>query len=163
ESDAVHNVWIDSRQPLTAPSGLETRRVDPRLYRVAGALGDRGLSATRQTITVDRDAGTGGRVARIGDGEQIGQGVTQPEATLLWIHGPQPVSFRGSAARLEQATARLSRLPNVLLYSIEPGPNELLPDQPWAWSAHSLPQSGSPYEDLSGFFRSATRQDPTRI
>ncbi len=35
----------------------------------------------------------------------------EPQATLLWIHGPQPISFRGSAARLEQATARLSRLP----------------------------------------------------
>jgi hypothetical protein len=74
----------------------------------------------------------------------------EANATLLWIHGPQPVSFRGSAARLEQATARLSRLPEVLLYAVEPGPNELLPDTPWAWSARSLPQTGSPRADLAG-------------
>src|SRR5882672_11394940 len=42
ESDAVHNVWIDSRQPLTVSlAGLETRRVDAKLFRVSGALGDR--------------------------------------------------------------------------------------------------------------------------
>ena len=68
----------------------------------------------------------------------------EPNATLLWIHGPQPVSFRGSAARLEQAGARLSRLPDLVLYSVEPGPNELLPDAPWAWAARSLPQTGAP-------------------
>jgi hypothetical protein len=87
----------------------------------------------------------------------------EPQATLLWIHGPQPVSFRGSAARLEQATARLSRLPSVVLYGFEPGPNELLPDQPWAWGARSLPQTSGPYADLSGFFAGAARQEPTKI
>jgi hypothetical protein len=75
----------------------------------------------------------------------------EPQATLLWIHGPQPVSFSGSAARLEQATARLSRLPKVVLYSVEPGPNELLPDAPWAWGARSLPQTISPEADLTSF------------
>lgn len=74
----------------------------------------------------------------------------EANATLLWIHGPQPVSFRGSAARLEQATARLSRLPDVMLYAVGPGPNELLPDAPWAWSARSLPQTGALRADLSG-------------
>jgi hypothetical protein len=80
----------------------------------------------------------------------------EQQATLLWIHGPQPVSFSGSAARLEQATARLSRLPKVVLYSVEPGPNELLPDAPWAWGARSLPQSGAVDSDLAGFFARST-------
>jgi hypothetical protein len=74
----------------------------------------------------------------------------EADATLLWIHGPQPVSFRGSAVRLEQATARLSRLPDVMLYAVGPGPNELLPDAPWAWRARSLPQTGALRADLSG-------------
>jgi hypothetical protein len=82
----------------------------------------------------------------------------EANATLLWIHGPQPVSFRGSAVGLEQATARLSRLPDVLLYAVEPGPNELLPDTPWAWSARSLPQTGSPRADLSGALARASGQ-----
>src|SRR5262249_11047637 len=196
-ADTNHSVWIESRQALSA-SGLAASRVEPRLFRVAGMLGDPELSARRQTITVDRSGDAGHRVASIDGGERIAQEITrrepigalmlvidgsaglaessgglvaalfalpprtpggaivaseplqqvplapwpadqthavlrlvlpprfpggqdngpalagarrvleaEPQATLLWIHGPQPVSFRGSAARLEQATARL--------------------------------------------------------
>jgi hypothetical protein len=80
----------------------------------------------------------------------------EPNSRLLWIHGPQPVAFRDSAARLEQAIARLSRLPIVTLYALDAGPNELLPDAPWAWSAGTLPHSGSPETDLSTFLAGAT-------
>jgi vault protein inter-alpha-trypsin-like protein len=82
----------------------------------------------------------------------------EPDAALLWVHGPQPVAFRGSAAGLEQATSRLSRLPDVMLYAVEPGPNELLPDAPWAWSARSLPTTGSLQADLAGVFTRASGQ-----
>ena len=84
----------------------------------------------------------------------------EPQATLLWIHGPQPISFSGSAARLEQATARLTRLPEVVLYSVEAGPNEVLPDAPWAWGARSLPQTGAPDVDLAGFLVRSTGREP---
>ena len=87
--------------------------------------------------------------------EALGKLEAEPKATLLWVHGPQPVSFRESATRLEQAAARLSRLPNVILYAVEPGPNELLPDAPWAWTARSLPQTGMVDADLVGFFQRA--------
>jgi hypothetical protein len=80
------------------------------------------------------------------------------DATLLWIHGPQPVSFRGSAGRLEQAFTRLSRLPKVVLYSVEPGPNDLLPDTPWAWSAQTLPKTASAQADLARFFGGLSEQ-----
>jgi len=76
----------------------------------------------------------------------------EPHATLLWLHGPQPVSFQDTAARLEQVSARLSRVPEVILYGVEPGPNELLPDAPWVWGARSLPQTRSPEADLSDLF-----------
>jgi hypothetical protein len=85
----------------------------------------------------------------------------EPQATLLWIHGPQPISFTGSTARLEQATARLTRLPKVVLYSVEAGPNEVLPDAPWAWGAHSLPQTGVPDVDLAGFLMRSTAEGQT--
>jgi hypothetical protein len=39
-----------------------------------------------------------------------------------------------------------------LLYSVEPGPNELLPDAPWAWGARSLPRTGAIDTDLSDLF-----------
>jgi Vault protein inter-alpha-trypsin domain len=84
----------------------------------------------------------------------------ESNATLIWIHGPQPIVFNGSGTRLEQAAARLSRLPNVMLYSVEPGPNEMLPDAPWAWSARSLPSSGDIKADLAGYFTRAA--GPTR-
>jgi hypothetical protein len=86
----------------------------------------------------------------------------EPQATLLWIHGPQPISFAGSTARLEQATARLTRLPKVVLYSVEAGPNEVLPDAPWAWGAHSLPQTGAPDVDLAGFLVRSTGESQTQ-
>ncbi len=84
----------------------------------------------------------------------------EPQATLLWVHGPQPVSFRDSTARLEQAAARLARLPHIVLYSVEPGPNELLPDAPWAWTARSLPRTGAPEADLAGYFTRTLGQAP---
>ena len=87
----------------------------------------------------------------------------EAQATLIWIHGPQPVSFRGSSARLEQATGRLKRLPQVVLYSVEPGPNELLPDAPWVWGARSLPQTGSIDADLGGFFARASSPAPALV
>jgi len=87
----------------------------------------------------------------------------EPQATLLWIHGPQPVSFRGSAARLEQAIARLSHLPSVVLYSVAPGPNALLPDSPWAWGARSLPQTGALAADLTGFFRRSFDRNQVQV
>jgi len=87
----------------------------------------------------------------------------EPHAMLLWVHGPQPVSFHGSAAWLEQATARLSRLPAVTLYSVEPGPNELLPDSSWAWGARSLPQTGAPQADLAGFFARTFSPDQAQV
>src|SRR5215813_2404260 len=250
-ADTNHSVWIERRQALSA-SGLAANRVESRLFRVAGALGDRELTGTRQTITVDRGSDADHRVARIDGGERIAQEITrrepigalmlvidgsaglaessgglfaaifaippgtrvgaiiasepiqqvplapwsadqthavlklvhstrftggqdngpalaralqvleaEPQATLLWIHGPQPVSFRGSAARLEQATARLSHLPSVVLYSVAPGPNALLPDSPWAWGTRSLPQTGALAVDLTGFF---TRSfDPNQV
>src|SRR5262249_48117490 len=41
-----------------------------------------------------------------------------------------------------------------MLYGVEPGPNETLPDAPWAWGAHSLPQINTVEADLARFFRS---------
>ena len=48
-----------------------------------------------------------------------------------------------------------------MLYSVEPGPNELLPDAPWAWAARSLPRTGSPEADLSNYFARTFGQAPT--
>jgi hypothetical protein len=250
-----HGVWIESKRALaTSAPGLSADRIDARLFRIAGSIGDGDFSGTRQTILIERDPDAGPVVARLGEHELIMQEVAlgsppapaalmlvvdgsarladrsadliaaldavgpttrvgaiiasepirqiapapwseaqkksvlkllrstafyggqdnapaladalqtleaEPNGTLLWIHGPQPVSFRGSAARLEQATARLSRLPTVVLYGVEPGPNEVLPDAPWAWGARSLPQTGVLRSDLASFFGRASGETPS--
>jgi len=250
--DVSHSVWIESRQLLaTSAPGLTASRVGAGQFWIAGAVDDRVLSRTRQTITTDRDPDTGSLAARLGEDDVVVQEImwrspqrpaalmlvidgsarlrdsipqlitaldailptirvgamiasepiqqlslapwseaqkqavvqllrsayfvggqdnapalvkalevleAEPSSQLLWVHGPQPVSFRGSAARFEQAAARLSRLPHVTLYSVEPGPNEVLPDAPWAWSARLLPRTGSPQADLSAFLARATGQ-----
>jgi Vault protein inter-alpha-trypsin domain len=76
----------------------------------------------------------------------------EPKAKLLWVHGPQPMSFRGSAALLEQTALRLARVPETTLYSVEPGPNEVLPDTPWGWRARLLPKTATPSADLATYF-----------
>jgi hypothetical protein len=49
-----------------------------------------------------------------------------------------------------------------VLYGVEPGPNEVLPDAPWAWGARSLPQTGAPDVDLAGFFVRSTGESQTQ-
>jgi hypothetical protein len=244
--DHKHNIWIESKTPLvTTTADIKSERVDARLFRLSGAIGDVDLARARPAITVERNPAVGPLVARIAGGEAVTQSITsaaqaaptammlvvdgsrhmrasvaslitaldaipanakvgmiiatsplqrvavapwgaeqqarlttllrsatfvggqdnapalaealqlleaEPKAGLLWLHGPQPVSFRGSAALLEQASTRLRRLPEVTLFSVEPGPNELLPDAPWAWSARSLPRTNMASRDLAAYF-----------
>jgi hypothetical protein len=73
-----------------------------------------------------------------------------PDATLLWVHGAQPVSLN-SESTLEQTVARLKRLPRLTSYSIEPGPNAILPDMSWTWATRTLPKTAATSADLSAF------------
>ena len=72
-------------------------------------------------------------------------------AALLWVHGPQPITFRDTKGVLEQAATRMVRRPQVWLLATEPGPNEALPDVAWAWSARSIPTGGKPAAALAKF------------
>ncbi len=55
-ADMSHGVWIESKQALAASApGLTASRVDDRLFRITGAIGDRDLARTRQAITVERN------------------------------------------------------------------------------------------------------------
>ena len=88
---------------------------------------------------------------------------SEPQANLLWIHGPQPLAFNGSATRLAQTVARLSRLPELTLYPVVAGPNMALPDVPWTWSARLLPNVGSLPSDLSDAVRQLATGHRTTI
>src|SRR5262249_3103773 len=66
--DANHNVWIESKQALdTAMPGLVAGQVEPRLFRIAGTIGDRDLARIRKTISVERHGGTSHIAARLGE------------------------------------------------------------------------------------------------
>jgi hypothetical protein len=75
-------------------------------------------------------------------------------ADLLWIHSPQPIRFAGTRSLLEQGLDRLARLPEISLYSLQPGPNTLLNDAKWTLISRTIPRLGSVDEDLGGFFES---------
>ncbi len=85
----------------------------------------------------------------------------EPGGALLWIHGPQPVAFRASQALLDQISTRLTRFPNVALYPVEPGANEVLPDAPWAWGGIILPNSGSTHSDLEKYLSQTLSGKPS--
>lgn len=78
----------------------------------------------------------------------------EPDASarIIWIHAPQPVAFATSQARLEQALTRLTRLAPLTLYGVSAGPNQLLGDAPWSWSARLLPRTGTTDSDLTRYF-----------
>jgi hypothetical protein len=76
-------------------------------------------------------------------------------ADLLWIHNPQPVSFKNSQALLEQTFDRVSRLPHMTFYALEPGPNKLFDDGKGADRISSLARIHTISEDLEGYFENA--------
>ncbi len=77
-ADMSHGVWIEGKQALAASApGLTASRVDDRLFRITGSVGDRDLARTRQTITVERNPATGSLAARFGDGELIVQDIAR--------------------------------------------------------------------------------------
>jgi hypothetical protein len=75
-------------------------------------------------------------------------------AELLWIHSPQPIRFAATQSLLEQGVNRLARLPEISLYSLQPGPNELLTDARWTSISRTIPMTGSAEQDLGDFLES---------
>jgi hypothetical protein len=68
---------------------------------------------------------------------------------LLWIHGPQPVAFARSGAKLEQLAERTPSLPRLLLYQVAPGPQRMLGRSDWTEAARIKPASGAVAKDLT--------------
>jgi hypothetical protein len=95
-----HGVWIESKQALTTTApGLSADRIDARLFRVAGSIGDSDLSGTRQVIFVARDPDGGRIVARLGEREPILQEVVPGDspatsALMLVVDGSARLAGR---------------------------------------------------------------------
>ncbi len=100
---------------------------------------------------------TGGQDNTPALNEALKAASTEANAGLIWIHGPQPLRFEATASLLEQSADRIAALPAIDHYAVEPGPNELWPDAPWAWRARLLPSHGDVANDLTGILTSPAR------
>jgi hypothetical protein len=87
---------------------------------------------------------------------------TERNARLLWIHAPQPLRFDTTAPLLEQTASRIDTMPAIDHYAIEPGPNELWPDAPWAWRARLLPSHGDVHADITGYLSASAAANVRR-
>ena len=76
----------------------------------------------------------------------------ESRGALLWVHGPQPVAFAASTARIEQLGERASSLPRLLLYQVAPGPQRILGGSDWTEAARVVPASGAVADDLARVF-----------
>lgn len=98
-------------------------------------------------ILADTDF-TGGQdnVGALADALDLARGA---DSTLLWVHGPQPVDFSRSRARLEQLLERRTDLPSLVRYQPRPGPAFTMPGDRWFEGARDVPPSGDAARDLA--------------
>jgi hypothetical protein len=85
----------------------------------------------------------------------------EPNATLLWIHGPQGFEFPEHVAELEQSLDRSLKLPSIELLPVAPGPNKLLQHPRLFQAARTLAWSNDVRADIAAaledFFDSSPR------
>lgn len=72
----------------------------------------------------------------------------EPRATLLWVHAPQGFDFNTHRAELEQVMDRGTRMPELWLLPIEPGPNKILGDPRLFIRARTLAWSDDVGQDI---------------
>lgn len=71
------------------------------------------------------------------------------DSVLVWIHGPQPVAFARSGARLDQVLERSRDLPRLVRYQAETGPFFTVAGHPWFETAREAPPTGEAAADLT--------------
>ena len=81
-------------------------------------------------------------------------------ADLLWIHGPQPVDFARSRARIAQHLERNDALPRLVRYQASPGPAFQIDDRSWFENARFAAATGDAAADLSGLLGELTAAGP---
>ncbi|MEQ1717962.1 MAG: hypothetical protein ABL907_18640, partial [Hyphomicrobium sp.] len=146
--------------PTGAPAGLVIAGEPARRLAIAPWTDSQKRAASEMLDAADFSGGQDNTPALAG---ALGDLEKYDGAALLWVHGPQPVAFKGSAGMLEQAASRLMRRPQLWLMPTEPGPNETLPDMPWAWSARTVPGSGAFGADIAGLLDTLYRSAPRTV
>ncbi|MEG8022955.1 PEP-CTERM sorting domain-containing protein [Sphingomonas aerolata] len=76
------------------------------------------------------------------------QAMPRADATLLWLHGAQPIRFTSPEPALEQALERLPALPRLVRYQVAPGRAMTLAGNRWFDTARLPAPSGDATADL---------------
>ncbi|KQN39465.1 hypothetical protein ASG37_07840 [Sphingomonas sp. Leaf407] len=76
------------------------------------------------------------------------------DATILWLHGAQPVRFTATEPALEQALDRLPALPRLVRYQAVAGRALVVPGERWFDSARLPTPGGDPVADLRALLAS---------
>ncbi|MBO9712286.1 VIT domain-containing protein [Sphingomonas sp.] len=84
-------------------------------------------------------------------GDALG-GMLDGRGTILWIHGPQPVAFERTGARVEQMLERSSALPRLVRYQPEAGRAFTIEGARWFDTAREATPSGDTVRDLRMIF-----------
>jgi hypothetical protein len=82
------------------------------------------------------------------------------DALLLWVHGPQPVTFDHTRAQLDQVLDRSTTLPQLVRYQAVAGPALTGNGQPWFETARFVAPTTSPARDLNMLLRDITQGGP---
>lgn len=130
----------------------------PAPFAVIRVAGDRlatspvGLDAAGQARWLRAQKFVGGQDDADALGAALDDLVGRADATLVWIHGAQPVSWR-DATRIEQTLARAQPRPRILAVPAVAGPNQLLEKISAAAPATTFTRLAALPEDLSRLLR----------
>ena len=134
-----------SALPAGLPVGLAVAAEEPRT--VAPAPWSKAQSDRfRQALKTAAFEGGQDNLPALADSIEASAG---SGSALLWIHGPQPVGFGYSQARLNQVLERSADLPRLVRYQAEPGPAFTVSGHAWFETALEIPPSGDAGADLS--------------
>ncbi|HET9639437.1 MAG TPA: VIT domain-containing protein [Allosphingosinicella sp.] len=102
----------------------------------------------RVTKAISSTAFRGGQdnIGALADSLDLAEGA---DSALLWVHGPQPVAFTRSRARLEQLLERRRDLPSLVRYQPRQGPAFAIAGERWFEGARDVPPSGDSARDLA--------------
>lgn len=134
--------------PAGLPVGLLIASDEPRSVR-AEPWSNAQRARFEQAI---RDSTFAGGQDNLGALAAALEGASGRDSVLFWIHGPQPVDFAGSRARLDQLLERPTDLPRLIRYQAVPGRQFAIPGNPWFEAARDRPPSGDPARDLVTLF-----------
>ncbi|WP_260600184.1 VIT domain-containing protein [Sphingomonas endolithica] len=88
------------------------------------------------------------------------EAMPRADATLLWLHGAQPIRFTSPEPALDQVLDRSSALPRLVRYQVAPGRAMTLAGYRWFDNARLPPPSGDLAADLRAILADVASDAP---